>query len=116
VIGTVEPGDVLAFDPAGFGVRRADAAGDVAVVGIATGSPSVDATGKTSVPFAVAGIVTCNVDANGGPVRVGDLLVSSPNPGFAVRSDAPMTGTVLGKALEALPSGTGTIRVLVVLR
>ena len=116
VSGDVAPGDVLAFDLAGGGVRRADVAGDAGVVGIATGAPMVDGDGRTSVPFAVAGIVTCNVDATGGEIRPGDLLVSSPIAGHAMRADAPAPGSVLGKALEALPEGTGLIRVLVVLR
>ena len=40
VIGDVTPGDVLALDPSGTGVRRADLAEDVTVVGIATGVPT----------------------------------------------------------------------------
>ena len=64
----------------------------------------------------MAGVVSCNEDATAGAVKAGDLLVSSPNPGYAVRADSPAAGTILGKALEALPAGTGTIRVLVVLR
>ena len=109
-VGTVKVGDVLALDTATGGVRRANQAQDGTVVGIATGD------GSASVSFAVSGIVACNVDSTGGPIRPGDLLVSSPVPGFAMRSDAPVPGTVLGKALETLPAGTGTIRVLVVLR
>jgi hypothetical protein len=115
-IGTIEPGDVLAVDPSGAGVRRADLAHDNTVVGIATGSPFADRDGTTVVPFAVAGIVTCHADATGGAIQPGDLLVSSPNPGFAMRSESPAPGAVLGKALEALPGGTGTIRMLVVVR
>ena len=46
--------------------------------------------------------MTCNVDATLGAIRPGDLLVSSPNAGYAVRSDAPAPGTIVGKALEAL--------------
>lgn len=97
-------------------MRRAGFGADVAVVGIATSTPIVDRDGIPSVSFAVAGIVTCNVDATGGAIRPGDLLVSSPSPGFAMRAEAPAPGTVIGKALEALPGQTGVIRVLVVLR
>lgn len=49
-------------------------------------------------------------------IRPGDLLVSSPTPGHAMRSDDPQLGTVIGKALEALGHGTGTIRALVMMR
>jgi hypothetical protein len=43
-------------------------------------------------------------------------LVTSPMPDHAMRTDAPLPGTVLGKALESLEEGAGTIKVLVMLR
>ena len=65
---------------------------------------------------AFAGVVTCKVDADYGAVWPGDLLVTSPTPGHAMRADAPLPGTVLGKALEPLEEGVGAIKVLVMLR
>jgi hypothetical protein len=115
LVGEVRPGDVLAVDASGNGVRRADLAEDAGVVGIATGDPLPGPDGA-SVPFAVAGVVRCNVDATFGAIRPGDLLVASSTPGHAMRLDGPLPGTMLGKALEGLADGTGTIRVLVVLR
>jgi hypothetical protein len=56
------------------------------------------------------------VDAGYGSIRPGDLLTTSPTPGRAMRADDPRPGTVIGKALEGLESGTGVIRVLVMLR
>lgn len=53
------------------------------------------------------------VDATFGAIRPGDLLVSSPNPGFAMAIDDPRAGTVIGKALGKLDSGQGTIPILV---
>jgi hypothetical protein len=53
------------------------------------------------------------VDATLQPIRPGDLLVSSPTPGLAMASDDPKIGTVIGKALGSLDSGTGTIPLLV---
>jgi|GEM_PF-2436499 hypothetical protein len=114
-IGDVEPGDVLVLDASGA-VRRADTLGDAAVVGIAMGRPIPGEDGTPQVPFKVAGIVSCRVDASGGVIRPGDLLVSSPIPGHAMRADAPLPGTILGKAMESLTAGTGTLRVLVTLR
>ena len=55
------------------------------------------------------------VDASYGPIRPGDLLVSSPNPGHAMRGDKPSPGTVIGKALGELEQGTGVLPVLVTL-
>lgn len=53
------------------------------------------------------------VDASFGAVKPGDLLVSSPRAGFAMKSDDPKIGTVIGKALGGLQSGQGTVPVLV---
>ncbi|MBP8273746.1 MAG: hypothetical protein KAY59_04910, partial [Acidobacteria bacterium] len=70
------------------------------------------------------GRVRIKVDATYGAVKVGDLLVTSPTPGYAMRS-RPMlvggvpvhrAGTILGKALEALPNGRGEILVLLTLQ
>ncbi len=68
------------------------------------------------VPLAVVGIVPCKVSAENGPVRIGDLLVTSDTPGHAMRDDDPAVGTVLSKALGELPSGTGVIKVLLTLQ
>jgi hypothetical protein len=68
------------------------------------------------IPVAVVGIVPCKVSAENGPIRAGDLLVTSATPGHAMRDDDPRPGTILGKALESLESGTGMIRVLVTLQ
>ena len=52
-----------------------------------------------------------------GALRAGDLLVTSATPGHAMKAgpNAP-TGTVIGKALEPLESGTGMVKMLVMLR
>ncbi|HET8948136.1 MAG TPA: hypothetical protein VFQ07_14255, partial [Candidatus Polarisedimenticolia bacterium] len=118
---TVEAGDVLVADSVTPGVlKRSATAADHAVVGIAAGSSgSVEASEgaaaavSVEAPVIVAGIAVCKVDASYGAVRVGDTLTTSPTPGRAMRSDEPIPGTILGKALAPLASGTGTIRVLV---
>lgn len=66
--------------------------------------------------IALSGTVPCKVDASYGAIEVGDLLVTSPTPGHAQRSDDPRPGTVVAKALEPLANGTGVIKVLVMLR
>jgi hypothetical protein len=65
------------------------------------------------IPLAIVGIVPCKVSAENGPISPGDLLVTASIPGHAMRDDNPKVGTVLGKALEQLTSGTGVIKVLV---
>lgn len=69
-----------------------------------------------SAPVALSGIARCKVDASFGAIAPGDLLVSAPTPGHAMRDVAPLPGTVVGKALEPLTAGQGVIRVLVMLR
>jgi hypothetical protein len=56
------------------------------------------------------------VDASYGAIKPGDLLVSSPNPGYAMRTDDPRVGTIIGKALGSLDKGTGAIPVLIILQ
>jgi hypothetical protein len=64
------------------------------------------------------------VDATRGPIRIGDLLVTSDTPGTAMKSAAidvagiPMhrPGTLIGKALEPLAGGQGEILVLLSLQ
>jgi hypothetical protein len=53
------------------------------------------------------------VDASFGAIRPGDLLVSSSTPGHAMKGVKPEIGTVIGKALSSLDTGTGAIPVLV---
>jgi hypothetical protein len=65
------------------------------------------------VPVAMAGVVPCKVSAENGAIQPGDLLVTSNTTGHAMRADAPEPGTLLGKAMEPLESGTGVILVLV---
>jgi hypothetical protein len=67
-------------------------------------------------PVALSGTVLCKAETGNGSIEIGDLLVSSSIHGHAMRDDNPAPGTVIGKALEPLDSGTGMIKVLVMLR
>ncbi len=71
---------------------------------------------RLHAPVALSGTVPCKVDAGYGAIRTGDLLMTSPTPGHAMRADDEARGTIVGKALEPLQSGTGAIRILVMLR
>ncbi len=111
---TVEAGDVLANDPVHpASLRRASLAADPAVVGIAAGDSG--AVWNGTAPIALAGtVVRCRTDASQGAIRPNDLLVASSVSGSAARAgENPAQGTVIGKALEGLDSGSGLIRVLV---
>lgn len=76
----------------------------------------VDADHSDMVPMGVIGIVPTKVSGENGPIRRGDLLVSSSIPGHAMRGTdrSRMLGAIIGKALEGFDGeGTGVIRVMV---
>jgi len=105
--GPIEAGDVVTLDPDHPGaVKRADRGADAEVVGVAVSAASND-----QVEVAAA-ILEVRVDAGYGAIVPGDLLTSSPTPGAAMRALDVTAGTIVGKALEPLESGIGTIRVL----
>lgn len=99
---------------------------DTKVAGVISGRPGLilgeKGTGKALV--ATTGRVKVRVDARRGPIRIGDLLVTSDHPGAAMRSEpvdvAGVTmhrpGTLIGKALENFPEGEGEILVLLSLQ
>jgi hypothetical protein len=109
---SVEPGDVLVMSPADErGLYKCIRAADPMVVGVAGELP---AAGAGEVPVVLAGIAVVKADATLRPIARGDLLVTAPNPGHAMGAPAPAgPGTVVGKALDSLETGTGTIRILV---
>ncbi len=76
------------------------------------------------IPLAVTGVVPVKASAENGAIQPGDLLTTSATPGHAMKA-SPVEiggvsiyrpGTILGKALEPLVSGTGVISVLLVQR
>ena len=69
-------------------------------------------------PVALVGKVFCKVDAQYSPIAVGDLLTTSPTPGHAMRANDPLKafGSVIGKALRALPAGQGLVPILIALQ
>lgn len=68
---------------------------------------------ESHAAIALSGTVPVKADAGYGAIRPGDLLISSPTPGHAMRADDPAPGAVIGKALAGLENGLGVIRALV---
>ncbi len=114
----VQPGDVVAADPALRGALRPVAqAADPLVAGIVAPAAPAAAVDDGHALLAVAGsIVPCRVDATLGAIHAGDLLTGAPTPGHAMKAGAATAGTIVGKALENLEAGTGLINVLVMSR
>jgi len=123
----LEAGTVVIVDPARSNrVLRSARAYDTRVAGAVSAQPGLVLGERTEgkVTVAQSGRVRVKVDASRGAIRIGDLLVTSPTPGYAMRS-RPMLidgkaihrpGTLLGKALEPLPAGKGEILVLLTLQ
>jgi len=124
---SLPPGTVVIIDPRNQNrVVQADEAYDLKVAGVVSDRPGIllGEAGGDKLKVAQSGRVKVKVDATFGPVAAGDLLVTSPNPGYAMRS-TPIEvgravihrpGTLLGKALEPLGEGQGEILVLLTLQ
>src|SRR5439155_23805249 len=80
--------------------------------------------GPNRVLLATTGYVKVKVNANRYPIHIGDFLVTTNTPGVAMKSEPfrlygrtmhrPVT--IIGKALEPLSTGEGTILVLLSLQ
>ena len=121
----LEPGTVVVIDQEGA-VRESCDAYDKKVAGIVSGAggyrPGIVLDRRTADPsrtvIALVGKVYCKVDAEYGPIDMGDLLTPSPTPGHAMKASDPgrAFGAVIGKALRPLQDGRGLVPVLVALQ
>ncbi|MFN8499762.1 MAG: hypothetical protein U0641_18060 [Anaerolineae bacterium] len=123
---TLQPGDVVEIDPDHAGqFRLAATPNTTAVAGVISTQPGVSLNAKdpagalrqTEPQLALIGRVPVKVSTENGLIQAGDLLVASATRGHAMRAPAsPAPGTVIGKALGNLDSGTGVVEMLVMLR
>lgn len=121
-----EPGDVLVISTSSDRtVEKSSSAQSSRVAGVYATKPGVLLTERLEgesmidlVPMGVIGVIPTKVTGENGPIRRGDLLVTSSTPGHAMRAgDDPRLGTVIGKALEEFSgSASGMIKVLVSVR
>jgi hypothetical protein len=116
------PGDVLVIGPDGTLILstepyQASVAGVYSTQPGFVGGQPVEGEVAGTIPLAVVGVVPVKTSAENGPIRPGDLLVTSSIPGYAMKAGSnPPQGTVIGKALEGLEAGTGTIKMLATLQ
>jgi len=120
-------GTVVILDPARSNqVIASSEAYDSRVAGVISAQPglALGEAGEGRLLVASSGRVKVKVDASNGPIRIGDLLVTSDIAGVAMKS-VPVEfagvrmhrpGTLIGKALEPLAQGTGEILVLLSLQ
>jgi len=91
------------------------------VAGVVSETPGIilGEAGENKTKIAHTGRVKVKVDASYGEIEIGDLLVTSPNRGYAMKADLDnlKPGMLLGKALEPLKDGQkGEILVLLTLQ
>jgi hypothetical protein len=129
-IDTTEPleaGDVVEIDPENPGkFRKAREGLSHRVAGVISTAPGVVLGNEKQLDggidarpiLALAGRVPVKVTAKYGTISIGDLLVSSPIPGYAMKCPeaSKCIGAVIGKALEPLKEGVGKIEAQVMLR
>jgi len=123
---SLEPGDLIVIDAGNNGrFVKSSSAYSRLVSGVYATKPGVigrrqprSKSQKDEVPMAMVGIVPTKVSTENGPIRRGDLLVSSSTAGYAMKGtdSSKLTGAVLGKALESLDAGQGVIEVLISLQ
>jgi hypothetical protein len=122
---STEPGDVLVIDKEGT-LRKSTEAYDKKVAGVISGAdglnPAIILNKKhlrpNRMPVAMFGKVSCKVDANYAEIELGDMLTTSPTPGYAMKAidTSKAFGSVIGKALRGLKSGKSLIPILMALQ
>jgi hypothetical protein len=108
-------------------VEKCDRVYDPKVVGVYSVRPAVlgaDKNGETEVglneiPIAIVGIALAKASAHNGAIVPGDWLTTSEMAGHAMKAKPVAVngvsiypaGTILGRAMEPLLEGVGTIKV-----
>jgi hypothetical protein len=124
---TLAPGTVVVLDHTRSNqVIASSQAYDTRVAGVVSLQPGITLGEKSEskVLVATTGRVRIKVDASHGAINIGDLLVTSDVPGVAMKSQPidvggvriHRPGTLIGKALEPLASGSGEILTLLSLQ
>lgn len=120
----LSPGEVVSLSVENEGkLRKSRSPYEKEVAGVVSTEPGMilgdemDSIEIDGVELALAGRVHVKVTSENGSIEVGDLLVSSSRPGYAMRGDLEIIkerpGVIIGKAMESLQSGEGEILVLI---
>jgi trimeric autotransporter adhesin len=125
-----EPGDVLVISQSSDRtVEKSSSSNSTRVAGVYATKPGVKLTERNLdenmddlVPMGVIGVIPTKVCLENGPIKRGDILVTSSKPGHAMKAvpvvvngvEIYPTGAILGKALENFDGAeAGKIKVLV---
>ncbi|MBU0630433.1 MAG: hypothetical protein KKC80_05885 [Candidatus Margulisbacteria bacterium] len=120
VSGVAEDGDVMMISGSDQ-MSVCNVANSTKVAGVYRGTEgglTMNEELKDGKPIVYTGRYDVKVDTTFGAIEPGDLLISSTNPGYAMKAPAnPQAGTIIGKALKAMPAGQkGKLLVLVTLQ
>lgn len=130
----VGPGDVVVIaEDDDKKLKKSDRPYDPTIAGVISTDPGFCLAEKKEgyQPLALTGQVPVKATTENGPIKRGDLLTSSSKPGYAMKAefisleDTPLPGlaaaleenrkrqlAIIGKALEELAEGEGTIVIL----
>lgn len=83
--------------------------------GVLLSERNIDEDHSDMIPMGVVGVIPTKVTNQNGPIRRGDLLVTSGIPGHAMKGtdNGRLLGAVIGKALQDFDGTRGIIKVLV---
>ncbi len=120
----IEPGTLLSIDDKNPGkLRITTTEYDTKIAGIVSGAGGInpgitlhqDGFTEGNTYVAIAGRVYCKADASFGAIQPGDLVTSSPVPGYAMKAtDRDRSqGAIVGKAMSGLKDGRGLVLILV---
>ena len=123
----LEKGSVVVIDAEHPGrLKRSTQAYDRRVAGIVSGANGInpgialhqEGAMEGDQNIALSGRVYVEADASNGAIQPGDMLTTSDTPGHAMKGTdhARVQGAVIGKAMSALPEGSGMVLVLVTLQ
>jgi len=123
----LEKGSVVVIDAEHPGrLKRSTQAYDRRVAGIVSGANGInpgialhqEGAMEGDQNIALSGRVYVEADASNGAIQPGDMLTTSDTPGHAMKGTdhEKVQGAVIGKAMSALPQGSGMVLVLVTLQ
>lgn len=118
----LESGDIVVLDEEEEKkIKKSSHSYSTLIVGVVSTNPNMtmglleDNSNEDHPPVALLGRVPTKVTTENGPIKIGDLIVSSSKPGYGMRCEDydKCQGAVVGKATENLESGEGLIEVLI---
>jgi|GEM_PF-7077811 len=117
---TVEAGDVLSLDSTNPNhYRKSRKPYSALAMGVVSTKPGMtlgNNNKSTRTTIALMGTVPVKATTQNGPIQPGDLLTTSPKPGYAMicKERSKCSRAIIGEALGSLEEGDGKVRILVV--